>query len=249
MTIEEMKRHHWMVGWSGGKDSTATILLMHEYGVPIKEIIYVRMMYDENLPATLPVMTDFVERARGVFESWGYKVRFVYPDTTCEQLLHRKYTRSKYTEKNGHVYGITAFGRGFCAFSKVKQMTIAKQNEGKDEYQMIGYAADEVNRHSYLDEYKQSIMLTLGIKEKETFDICRKYNLLSPLYDLGIRRDGCWFCPNCAKREREYLKETRPDLVEKIYAMIDMCDYDISIFLRSGRNVWIDEYKKDRGME
>ena len=69
-----------------------------------------------------------------------------------------------------------------------------------------------------------------------------------PLYDLGIRRDGCWFCPNCAKREREHLKETRPDLVEKIYAMIDMCDYDISIFLRSGRHVWVDEYKKDRGM-
>ena len=32
------------------------------------------MMWDEKHPATLPVMTDFVDRAKAVFESWGYPV-------------------------------------------------------------------------------------------------------------------------------------------------------------------------------
>ena len=68
--IEEMKQHEWSISWSGGKDSTATVILCHEYGIPIKEIIYVRMMYDEELPATLPVMTDFVDNAVKVFENW-----------------------------------------------------------------------------------------------------------------------------------------------------------------------------------
>lgn len=248
MTIDEMREHEWSVSWSGGKDSTATIILMHEHQIPIKEILYLKMMYDDDLPATLPVMVEFVDKAKSVFESWGHPVRIIYPAVTCKDLIHKRYTRSKCTEKNGHCYGITAFGRGFCAFSKVKQTTLAALSGGPDEYQMIGYAADEGPRLSYLCEHRQSIMVTLGVKEKEAFDICRKYGLLSPLYDLGIKRDGCWFCPNCAKREREYLKETRPDLVEKIYAMIDMCDYDISIFLRSGRNVWAAEYKKDRAI-
>ncbi len=77
MPLEEMRRHEWVVSWSGGKDSTATILLMHKYGVPIKQIIYVRMMFDDELPATLPIMTEFVDRAAGIFTSWGYDVRIV----------------------------------------------------------------------------------------------------------------------------------------------------------------------------
>lgn len=71
MSIEEMRKHEWVVSWSGGKDSTATIILCHKYGIPIKKIIYVRMMYNEELPATLPVMVEFVDRAKEVFESWG----------------------------------------------------------------------------------------------------------------------------------------------------------------------------------
>lgn len=39
MTLEEMKQHEWDVSWSGGKDSTATIILMHENNIPIKKII------------------------------------------------------------------------------------------------------------------------------------------------------------------------------------------------------------------
>lgn len=57
MTVDEMKGHEWSVSWSGGKDSTATIILMQEYGVPIKNITYVRMMYDDKTPATLPGQT------------------------------------------------------------------------------------------------------------------------------------------------------------------------------------------------
>ena len=39
MNIEEMKQHEWSISWSGGKDSTATVILCHEYGIPIKERI------------------------------------------------------------------------------------------------------------------------------------------------------------------------------------------------------------------
>ena len=241
MTLEEMKKHEWSVSWSGGKDSTATIILMHEHGVPIKEIVYVRMMYDDTLPATLPVMTDFVDNAIKVFEGWGYNVKVVKSIKTAEQAINAVYKRSKYQERNGKPYGVTAFARGFCVFTKIKQNTIKQLLD--NEYEMIGYARDENERLHRLTDKKCSIMAELGITEQDTFDICKKYNLLSPLYELGYARDGCWFCPNARKKQRQMLKIQHPDLYKKIHDMIEMCDYDISGLC--DRNRWVGDYFKE----
>ena len=242
MNIEEMRQHEWSISWSGGKDSTATVILCHEYGIPVKEIIYVRMMYDDDLPATLPVMTDFVDNALKVFESWGYKVRVVKSIKTAKQLIEAKYKRSKCEDKNGKFYGVTAFSRGFCKFTDVKMKTVVSLT--KSEYEMIGYASDELDRLHRLTDKKCSIMAELGIKEQDTFEICRKYNLLSPLYDLGFKRDGCWFCPNASKLEIKYVKEHYPQLVKKIYDMIEMCDYSTDGL--ENRNNWVAQYLNDK---
>lgn len=245
MTIDEMRQHVWSVSWSGGKDLTATIILMHEYNIPIESIIYVRMMYDDKIPATLPMMTEFVDRAKEVFESWGYVVNIVPSIKNAKQLYSRKYQRSKYLDRNGKYYGITTLVRGCCNMTSVKQKTIEKLEHS--EYQMIGYAADEVNRIHRLTDKKCSIMVELGIKEAETFEICRKYNLLSPLYDLGINRDGCWFCPNVAKREREMINNQYPELKKEIIKMIELCDYNISTI--ANRNNWVADYMKPKQYE
>jgi 3'-phosphoadenosine 5'-phosphosulfate sulfotransferase (PAPS reductase)/FAD synthetase len=238
MSIDEMRQYEWSIGWSGGKDSTATIILCHEYNIPIKEIVYVRMMYDENTPATLPIMTDFVDNAKFIFESWGYNVNIIPSVKTAYELASAKFKRSKYTERNGKQYGVMAFMRGMCKLTDVKQKTLS--NVMLSEYQMIGYAADEHLRLKSLSDTKQSIMVTLGINEDETFDICRRYNLLSPLYDLGTTRDGCWFCPNAKVKEREMIHKNYPNLVSKIDSMIEMCDYDIKGL--HCRNSWVKDY-------
>lgn len=243
MTLEEMRQHQWVVSWSGGKDSTATILLMREHNVPIKEIIYVRMLYDDILPATLPIMTDFVDRRKKVFESWGLHVRMVYPSVTAKQLMEAKYQRSKYPDKNGKPYGITAFSRGMCKLETPKENAIHKAIP-KDSMQMIGYAADEIERHKKLGGNKQSIMVALGIAEEQTYDICRKYDLLSPLYELGLTRDGCWFCPNARKAERQYLRENHPELVDKINRSINR--YILDSMLKSGRNNWLNDWYREK---
>ena len=122
MNLEEMKKHEWIVAWSGGKDSTATIILMHEHGIPIKEIIYVRMMYDDILPATLPVMTEFVDSAKAVFESWGYPVRIVKSIRTTVDELNTVYKRSKYPERNGKKHGVANLIRGYCSMTRNKMV-------------------------------------------------------------------------------------------------------------------------------
>lgn len=240
MTIEDLRKHEWSICWSGGKDSTATVILCHEYNIPIKEIIYVRMMYDENTPATIPVMTDFVDKAQKVFEGWGYKVRIEYGIETASNIAHKRFKRSKYPERNGKQYGVMGFMRGICKFTDVKQRTIRKL--ALSDYQMIGYAADETERLKLLDDKKQSIMVTLNISESEAFDICKRYNLLSPLYELGLGRDGCWFCPNAKTKEREMLRRDFPELIAEINKMIELCDYDINGL--SAKNNWVKDFFK-----
>lgn len=241
MSIAEMREHEWIIAWSGGKDSTATIILCHLYRIPIKKIIYVRMMWDKDTPATLPVMTEFVDRAKEVFEGWGYPVEIIPSKKTAKELTEMVYYRSKYPQKNGKFYGITSFMRGFCKFTGIKQETIATLTSSND-YEMIGYASDEAERLSRLIDRKQSILVALGIKEQDTFPICSLYNLLSPLYELDIKRDGCWFCPNGAVRERALLKQSFPELVQEIRNMIEMCDYDLTPL--ASRNHWLQEYFK-----
>lgn len=240
MSIKEMQEREWVISWSGGKDSTATIILCHKYGIPIKRIIYVRMMWSENLPATLPVMTDFVDRAKRVFESWGYPVEIVSSTKTAKSLTEKRYFRSKkYPEKNGNPYGITAFCRLGCKFTGVKQDTIKSLLSG-DEYELIGYAIDEVDRIKRLSDRKQSIMCTLGVTEKDAFRICKEVGLLSPLYDMKFSRDGCWFCPNAGVKEREIIRREYPELVDEIKRMIEMCGYDVGYLY--ARNNWLQDY-------
>ena len=242
MTIDEMRNHEWSVSSSGGKDSTATIILMHETNIPINEINYVRMMYDENLPATLPIMTDFVDKTKIIFEEWGYKVNIIPSVKTARDCIKKVYYKSKNAHKNGNCYGITAFMRGHCKMTGVKQQTLKKV--GASEYEMIGYACDEVKRIHRLSEKKCSIMCELNVTESDAMKICEKYNMKSPLYDLGLTRDGCWFCPNAGKREREFLTQYYPELYEKIINMIEMTKYDL--YSLKSRNTWLGEYFREK---
>lgn len=246
MTVEEMQRHEWFVSWSGGKDSTRTILLMHDYKIPVKKIIYVRMMFDDTIPATLPMMTDFVDRAAELFRSWGYPVEIIPSIKTATDEINRVYKKSIYPERIGNRYGVTRFMRGMCTFSSVKTNTINKYIKAHHDeiaFQMIGYRADETERLHRLGGSNQSILYALGITEQQAKQICKERGLLSPLYDTKISRDGCFFCPNAAKQERYILRRDYPELVEKIDEMIEIAKIIKGDLERlTHRNNWVKDY-------
>lgn len=145
MTLEEMREHEWLVGWSGGKDSTATVILMKEHNIPIKKIVYVRMMYDSVTPATIPEMDDFISYASDIFSMWGYKVETVYTKHTAIELANKVKKRSKHPEDNGKPYGVKAFTRGRCWLTTEKVAAIKRSISGYP-WQMIGYGVDETKR-------------------------------------------------------------------------------------------------------
>ncbi len=238
LDIEEMKKHQWIVPWSGGKDSTATVILMHELGIPIYRIVHVRLFYDSDTPATLPLSYEFVNSASLIFQSWGFDVDIIDAPITAVDIASRIYKKSKFEEKNGKLYGVLSFRRGACKFQHVKE----KFCPSYDLPQMVGYTVDEVNRLRRLSDNKQSVLCTLGFSQYDSLNKCKEYGLLSPLYDLGFTRDGCFFCPNASKKERIYIRENYPELVDKINILIEMCDYDISFMNQF--NHWVEDYMK-----
>ena len=55
---------------------------------------------------------------------------------------------------------------------------------------------------------KDKEVYDLEINEADTYEICRKYDLLSPTYENSTR-GGCWFCPKqsigqCKRLWKEY---------------------------------------------
>ena len=78
----EVRKLKYIAIWSGGKDSTASIILAHEHREPLNMIIFAEVMFDEQISGELPEHIAFIHRAKTVFESWGYPVHILQSDKT-----------------------------------------------------------------------------------------------------------------------------------------------------------------------
>lgn len=57
--------------------------------------------------------------------------------------------------------------------------------------------------------------IILAHEHNEPLDLCKKYDLLSPIYEFAPR-GGCWFCPNARHAELKHLRTNHPDLWQKL---------------------------------
>lgn len=91
--------------------------------------------------------------------------------------------------------------------------------------QYIGIAIDEPVRLERIADVgnKVSLLQKYGYTEQMAYDLCKKYDLLSPIYDFAPR-GGCWFCPNARDRELRHLRNCHRDLWDKLLALEDESD-------------------------
>ena len=54
-----------------------------------------------------------------------------------------------------------------------------------------------------------------NITEIDAFNLCKKNNLLSPVYNL-TKRNGCWFCPNAKDTELLHVLNNHVNLFNKL---------------------------------
>lgn len=66
----------------------------------------------------------------------------------------------------------------------------------------------------------RSLLVEQKLTEQDAFEICKKYDLLSPIYSVdGIYRGGCWFCPKQCLADLYSLWKNYPELYGKLLEM------------------------------
>lgn len=211
----------YIASWSGGKDSTASIILAHEHNEPLDLIIFSEVMFDENISGELPEHIDFIKnKAIPVFESWGYEVKILHSDKTYMDVFMAEPTKGK-RKGTGLKTGFPMMGR--CAINKpckVRPIKTFLKSIGEEFKQYIGIAIDEPERMERVAkaENQISLLAKYGYTEQMASNLCEKYDLLSPIYGFSPR-NGCWFCPNLRPGQLKYLRTNHPDLWEKLLAL------------------------------
>lgn len=205
-----------VVSWSGGKDSTATIILAHEHNLPIDLILISLVWFDKarGIYAEYPKHIDWIfNTAIPKFNEWGYKVEVLYSKHDYLDSFYHVTTKSKYPERNGKLRGWVI--AGLCKMNDEKTAPLKKRKRqlGKDVKEYIGIAVDEPTRleRMHKNPNATSLLEEYGYTEAMAFEKCKEYGLLSPLYEISSR-GGCWFCPNQKISGFAYLKVNHPDL-------------------------------------
>lgn len=109
---------------------------------------------------------------------------------------------------------------GKCQINKSVKVLPIKNflNAIEEEFtQYIGIAIDEPVRMERIvnSGNKVSLLEKYGHTEKMAFDLCKKYDLLSPIYEF-TNRGGCWFCPNMRYAQLKHLRTYHRDLWQKL---------------------------------
>ena len=201
----------YIASCSFGKDSLAMILTIIEHGLPLDEVVYCEVMFDDTISGEYPEHADFIHnKAIPILELvYGLKVRVLHSDKTYKGEFTRIKVKGKY---KGHLVGFPV-QRGPWCNSELKMRPIRAYNREQTEpvHEYVGIAADEPERLARLTPNKSAPLAKYGVTEDMAKEICRNHFLLSPVYKIQTR-NGCWFCHNARIYELRNLWKNHPDL-------------------------------------
>lgn len=206
----------YVASCSFGKDSLAMLIKIKELNMPLDEVIYCDIRFDENISGETPEMYEFIQKAKKILkEKFDIKVTHLKGITFKEQF----YIIKKKGKHIGDNYGFPYVIGSWCN-SRLKIEPIRKYfREQKDVIQYIGIAYDEPERYERLDHTTKICPLyDLKITEKEAMEICKKYDLVSPIYKTSFR-GGCWFCPKQSLKQLKWLYREHRDLWDILKSM------------------------------
>ena len=200
MTEEKDVKNKYVVACSGGKDSVATILISLEKKEPLAEVTWVEVMLDKETSGEVPEHRDFVYKSLKPFcENNGIRFTVLHSSKTYDDVFHQTFKRGKNTgKKYGFARARGCFVNREC---KMKAFREYKKKQGSNVVFYVGIATDEPKRLQRLNNEKEiSLLAKYGLTEKDAVELCKKNNLLSPVYEIS-RRNGCWFCPYAKDKE------------------------------------------------
>ena len=197
-----------IVQFSGGKDSTAMLLMMLEKNMPIDEIIFC------DTGKEFPQMYEHIEKVQKYI---GGGITVLSADKSYDYYMfeHVK-TKGKNQGKCG--YGWANMLCRWCT-KALKQIPQRQFMQGKDYVSYIGIAYDELKRHENIPANVVHPLFDWQITEKMALEYC-----YSKGFDWGglynhFDRVSCWCCPLKNNKELMQLYVHYPELWQELKDM------------------------------
>lgn len=212
--------HFHAVSLSGGKDSTAMLLLMIERGMPIDLVL------SADTGMEFPEMYDHLAKVDAhLYRERGIHITTLRHPKGFEWLMFDEPKQKATSIARRLELGIPLYGNGWPGMrvrwctGQLKSHLINKEvNRLKGEYNAINYigiAADEPKR------IKDAAypLVDWGIAEAEALQICYDRGFdFGGLYQI-YRRASCWCCPFQRIGELKKLREHHPELWARLLDM------------------------------
>lgn len=223
----------YIASCSFGKDSIATVLLAIEHGEPLDEVVYCEVMFNENISGEIPEHIDFInEKAIPVFERHGIKT--IVLRSEWNYVKHFMAIIGKGPRK-GRIRGFPLCGIcTICRDCKLPPIRQYVKTLPAGTIQYIGIAKDEQERLLRLNDDKISLLDKYGLTEQDARELCKRHDLLSPMYEF-TDRGGCWFCPNAKEKELRHLYDHHKELWTRMMELQAMPNKCTELFNRTRR--------------
>ena len=137
-----------IVQFSGGKDSTAMLLMLLEKNIKIDEIIFC------DTGKEFPAMYRHIEKVRKYIKKYNKDITILRNDKTFDYYMF-DHVKTKGKNKGSKGYGWADMGIRWCT-TLLKQNLTKKYLRGVEHFSYIGIAFDETKRHE-----KKLIMLCI----------------------------------------------------------------------------------------
>ena len=199
------------VSLSGGKDSTAMLLMMLERGMPIDAVLYA------DTGMEFPEMYDHLSKVDALlYQERGIHITVLRHTQGFEYLMFDEpKTRACALERRKKL-GVPPYGNGWPGIrvrwctGQLKTHLITKEvNRLKGEYHAlhyVGIAADEAKRC----KNEQYPLVEWGVTEAQALEYCYARGFdIGGLYRI-YQRASCWCCPFQRIGELRKLRQIRP---------------------------------------
>lgn len=202
----------------------ATLILAAEQGIQIDHVMYCEIKFNDEISGEHPLMAEWIPTAeKRLKELFGITVDHAYSGVNFYEQFHVKTAKGKHA---GTIYGFPHTAGAWCN-SRLKVRAISKYlSPFREVTQFVGIAADEPIRWERMKAKQtekkkyRSLLVEQKLTEQDAFEICKKYDLLSPMYSVdGIYRGGCWFCPKQCLADLYSLWKTYPELWQRLCDM------------------------------
>ena len=202
-----MEKH--IVSFSGGKDSTAMLLMMIEKGHQIDEIIFL------DTGVEFPEMYHHIKK---VEEYIGRDITVLRADNSYEYMMF-DYIKTKGKTKTQKGYSWADFRNRWCT-QYLKKSVIKKYLKKYKNFEIIEYhgiAVDEVKRlEKNKDKNVKYPLADWGMTEKDALKYCYSKGFNWGGLYTKFDRVSCWCCPLKSLKELRVLYKNFPELWEKL---------------------------------